>query len=206
MGGLSVEPVSIIRATMAPLPRADVDTDQIMPKQFLKRVERTGYGEFLFHDWRRNPDGDLDPHFVLNKPEYADAGVLVAGRNFGSGSSREHAPWGLQDWGFRAVIAPSFADIFRSNCTKIGLLPVELSPKEVAWLTELAQEEPAAEIVIDLADQEVTAAGFRATFDIDPFVKHRLLNGLDDIEITLQRSADIADFESKRPGWLPALN
>jgi 3-isopropylmalate/(R)-2-methylmalate dehydratase small subunit len=200
-----VEPVSVIRATMAPLPRADIDTDQIMPKQFLKRVERTGYGEFLFHDWRRTPDGELHPDFVLNKPEYADAGVLVAGRNFGSGSSREHAPWGLQDWGFRAVVAPSFADIFRSNCTKIGLLPVELSPKEVAWLTELAQEDPAAEIVIDLADQEVTAPGFRATFDIDPFVKHRLLNGLDDIEITLQRSADIADFERKRPGWLPAV-
>jgi 3-isopropylmalate/(R)-2-methylmalate dehydratase small subunit len=190
---------------MAPLPRADVDTDQIMPKQFLKRVERTGYGEFLFHDWRRTPEGDLDPHFVLNKPAYAGAGVLVTGRNFGSGSSREHAPWGLQDWGFRAIIAPSFADIFRSNCTKVGLLPVELSPKEVIWLTELAQEDPAAEVVIDLTEQEVTAAGFRASFEIDPFVKHRLLHGLDDIEITLQRRAEIADFESRRPEYLPVL-
>jgi 3-isopropylmalate/(R)-2-methylmalate dehydratase small subunit len=190
---------------MAPLPRADVDTDQIMPKQFLKRVERTGYGEFLFHDWRRTPEGDLDPHFVLNKPAYAGAGVLVTGRNFGSGSSREHAPWGLQDWGFRAIIAPSFADIFRSNCTKVGLLPVELSPKEVIWLTELAQEDPAAEVVIDLTEQEVTAAGFRTSFEIDPFVKHRLLHGLDDIEITLQRRAEIADFESRRPEYLPVL-
>ena len=201
-----MEPILTIQATMAPLPRADVDTDQIMPKQFLKRVERTGYGEFLFHDWRRTPDGQMDPHFVLNRPEYGEAEVLVTGRNFGSGSSREHAPWGLQDWGFRAIIAPSFADIFRSNCTKIGLLPVELSPKEVIWLTELAQEDPAAEVVIDLADQEVTAAGFRATFEIDPFVKHRLLHGLDDIEITLQRSSDIAAFEGRRPAYLPTLN
>jgi 3-isopropylmalate/(R)-2-methylmalate dehydratase small subunit len=202
---VTVEPILTIRAAMAPLPRADVDTDQIMPKQFLKRVERTGYGEFLFHDWRRTPNGELDPHFVLNKPEYADAAVLVTGRNFGSGSSREHAPWGLQDWGFRAIIAPSFADIFRSNCTKIGLLPVELSPKEVIWLTELAQEDPAAEVVIGLTDQEVTTAGFRATFEIDPFVKHRLLHGLDDIEVTLQRKTEIAEFESSRPAYLPAL-
>jgi len=200
-----VEPVVSIRATMAPLPRADIDTDQIMPKQFLKRVERTGYGEFLFHDWRRTPDGELDPNFVLNKPEYQDAGVLVTGRNFGGGSSREHAPWGLQDWGFRAIIAPSFADIFRTNCTKIGLLPVELSPKEVIWLTELAQHRPEAAVVIDLTDQTVTAEGFSSTFEIDGFVKHRLLHGLDDIEITLQRAEGIAEFEGQRPGYLPVL-
>ena len=197
--------VETITATMAPLPRADVDTDQIMPKQFLKRVERTGYGEFLFHDWSRTPDGQLDPHFVLNRPEYRGAGILVTGRNFGSGSSREHAPWGLQDWGFRAIVAPSFADIFKTNCTKIGLLPVELSPKEVIWLTELAQERPGAEVEIDLIEQTVTAEGFAATFEIDPYIKHRLLHGLDDIEITLQREAEIAEFEQRRPGYLPAL-
>jgi 3-isopropylmalate/(R)-2-methylmalate dehydratase small subunit len=200
-----VEPILSIQATMVPLPRADVDTDQIMPKQFLKRVERTGYGKFLFHDWRRTPEGDLDPNFVLNQPEYQDAEVLVTGRNFGSGSSREHAPWGLQDWGFRAIVAPSFADIFRTNCTKVGLLPVELAPKEVIWLTELAQHRPDAEIVIDLIDQEVTAEGFSATFEIDPFVKHRLLHGLDDIEMTLQKSAEIGQFEGHRPNYLPVL-
>ncbi len=200
-----MEPVISFRATMAPLPRADIDTDQIMPKQFLKRVERTGYGEFLFFDWSRTPDGELDPNFVLNKPEYRNAGILVTGRNFGSGSSREHAPWGLQDWGFRAIVAPSFADIFKTNCTKIGLLPVELSPKEVIWLTELALERPGAEVEIDLTDQTVTAEGFAAGFDIDPYIKHRLMHGLDDIEITLQHDAEIADFEGRRPGYLPAL-
>ena len=197
--------VETIRATMAPLPRADVDTDQIMPKQFLKRVERTGYGEFLFHDWRRTPDGNLDPNFVLNRPEYRDAGILVTGRNFGGGSSREHAPWGLQDWGFRAIVAPSFADIFKTNCTKIGLLPVELFPKEVIWLTELAQERPGAEVEIDLTEQTVTTEGFSATFEIDPYIKHRLLHGLDDIEITLERDAEITDFEQRRQGYLPVL-
>jgi 3-isopropylmalate/(R)-2-methylmalate dehydratase small subunit len=201
-----MEPFLSIRATMVPLPRADIDTDQIMPKQFLKRVERTGYGEFLFHDWRRTPDGELDPHFVLNKPEYQNAGILVTGRNFGGGSSREHAPWGLQDWGFRAIVAPSFADIFKTNCTQIGLLPVELSPKEVVWLTELAQERPDAEVDIDLIDQTVTADGFSATFEIDPYVKHRLLHGLDDIEVTLQHAGEIADFEKLRPAYLPVLS
>ena len=127
---------------MAPLPRSNVDTDQIMPKQFLKRVERTGYGQFLFHDWSRGPDGALDPEFVLNRPEYRSARVLVSGPNFGSGSSREHAPWGIQDWGFEAVIAPSFADIFYNNCTKIGLLPVRLPEAEVSRLTDLATDDP----------------------------------------------------------------
>jgi 3-isopropylmalate/(R)-2-methylmalate dehydratase small subunit len=200
-----MEPIISLRATMAPLPRADIDTDQIMPKQFLKRVERTGYGEFLFFDWSRTPNGELDPNFVLNKPEYRNAGILVTGRNFGSGSSREHAPWGLQDWGFRAIVAPSFADIFKTNCTKIGLLPVELSSKEVIWLTELARERPEAEVDIDLTDQTVKAEGFAATFEIDPYVKHRLLHGLDDIEITLQHDALITDFEQRRPRYLPHL-
>ncbi|MEX0757260.1 MAG: 3-isopropylmalate dehydratase small subunit, partial [Acidimicrobiia bacterium] len=127
-----MQPVTVITGTIAPLPRANVDTDQIMPKNFLKRVERSGYGQFLFWDWRKDED-----NFVLERPEYADASVLVTGANFGSGSSREHAPWGLQDWGFEAVIAPSFADIFFNNCTKVGLLPIVLSEKEVQWLLEL---------------------------------------------------------------------
>jgi 3-isopropylmalate/(R)-2-methylmalate dehydratase small subunit len=193
-------PVSVITRTLAPLPRANVDTDQIMPKQFLKRVERTGYGEFLFYDWRRD-----EPDFVLERPEYRRAGILVTGPNFGSGSSREHAPWGLQDWGFEAVVAPSFADIFFNNCTKIGLLPVELSPKEVQWLIELAEADPAAEVTIDLEAQTVTAPGFEARFELDPFTKHRLLNGLDDIGLTLRHDQEIAAFESTRPGHLPAL-
>ena len=128
-----MNPINAITGTIAPLPRANVDTDQIMPKQYLKRVERTGYGQFVFSDWRKDPD------FVLERPEYANAKILVTGPNFGSGSSREHAPWGLQDWGFEAIIAPSFADIFRTNCTKIGLLPVELSPKECDYLIELGE-------------------------------------------------------------------
>lgn len=195
-----MKPVSVITRTLAPLPRANVDTDQIMPKQFLKRVERTGYGEFLFYDWRRD-----EPDFVLERPEYRGAGILVTGPNFGSGSSREHAPWGLQDWGFEAVVAPSFADIFFNNCTKIGLLPVELSPKEVQWLIELAEADPAAEVEIDLSAQAVTAPGFEARFELDPFTRHRLLNGLDDIGLTLRHAQEIAAFESTRPGHLPAL-
>jgi 3-isopropylmalate/(R)-2-methylmalate dehydratase small subunit len=186
---------------MAPLPRANVDTDQIMPKQFLKRVERTGYGEFVFYDWRRDEDD-----FVLERPEYRGARVLVAGPNFGSGSSREHAPWGLQDWGFEAVVASSFADIFFNNCTKIGLLPVVLSDKEVQWLMELAEADPTAEVTIDLTAQTVThGAEFEARFEIDPFTKHCLLNGLDDIGLTLQHAGEIDAFEASRPSFKPAL-
>ncbi len=176
-----------------------------MPKQFLKRVERTGYGEFLFWDWRHPGMGEEDPDFVLNRPEYRNARILVAGPNFGSGSSREHAPWGLQDWGFEAIIAPSFADIFATNCTKIGLLPVVLAPGEVDRLVELATHDPAAEISIDLEAQIVTGDGFTASFAIDPFTKHRLVNGLDDIGLTLQHEDAIADFERRRPGILPSL-
>ncbi len=197
--------VTVIRGTMLPLRRANVDTDQIMPKQHLKRVERTGYGEFVFADWRHGPDGELDPDFPLNRPEYQDAKVLVTGPNFGSGSSREHAPWGIQDWGFEAVIAPSFADIFKTNCTKIGLLPIELSDKEVDYLLELAENDPAASIVIDLEAQTVTADAFEATFEIDPFTRHRLLNGLDDIGITLGHASAIADFEAGRAEFLPSF-
>jgi 3-isopropylmalate/(R)-2-methylmalate dehydratase small subunit len=196
-----MQPVSIITGSIAPLPRANVDTDQIMPKDFLKRVERTGYGQFLFHDWRKD-----EANFVLERPEYANATVLVTGANFGSGSSREHAPWGLQDWGFEAVIAPSFADIFFNNCTKIGLLPIVLAEKEVQWLIELGESDCTAEITIDLDAQTVThSTQFEARFDIDPFTKHRLLNGLDDIGLTLQHEDDISGFESSRPSYKPSL-
>ena len=197
--------IQVITGSIAPLPRANVDTDQIMPKNFLKRVERTGYGEFVFWDWRRLADGELNPDFVLNKEEYQDARVLVTGPNFGSGSSREHAPWGIQDWGFDAVIAPSFADIFYANCTKIGLLPIVLSEKECTYLIELADHEPQAEVTIDLTAQTVSTSDFEAIFEIDGFTKYRLLNGLDDIELTLQQDESITAFESARPRHKPSL-
>jgi 3-isopropylmalate/(R)-2-methylmalate dehydratase small subunit len=192
--------VQEISGTIAPLPRSNVDTDQIMPKQYLKRVERTGYGQFLFADWRK------DSSFVLDKPEYRQAKVLVTGPNFGCGSSREHAPWGLQDWGFEAVIAPSFADIFHTNCTKIGLLPVELTEKECQYLIELAESDPTAEIEILLPEQTVSYRDqFEARFDIDPFVKWCLNEGLDDIGLTLRHETDIDSFEEQRPAWKPSL-
>ncbi len=195
-----MNPINAITGTIAPLPRANVDTDQIMPKQYLKRVERTGYGQFVFSDWRKDPD------FVLERPEYANAKILVTGPNFGSGSSREHAPWGLQDWGFEAIIAPSFADIFRTNCTKIGLLPVELSPKECDYLIELGEQDPTAEITVSLPEQTVTYRDqFEARFDIDPFVKWCLMEGLDDIGLTLRHADTITDYEARRPAFKPSM-
>ena len=173
--------IETITDRVAVLMRDDVDTDQIIPKQFLKRVERTGFGEFLFFDWAKEDGWDL-PH---NQ-------VLVAGHNFGCGSSREHAPWALEDYGFRALIAPSFADIFRSNCTKIGLLPVELGEADCKAIAE------AGECQVDLAAQEVRWPGGTASFDIDPEVKHRLLNGLDDIALTLQEVGAIETYERDR--------
>ena len=175
-----------VTGTVAALDRANVDTDQIIPKQFLKRIQRTGFAEGLFFDWRQDPD------FPLNRPEFAGAPILVAGKNFGSGSSREHAPWALEDAGFRAIIAPSFADIFRSNCTKIGLLPVELSAEDVKAIAE------AREAQVDLAEQEVRWPGGTASFDIDPDIKHRLLNGLDDIALSLQQGEAIDAYERDR--------
>lgn len=184
---------------MLPLDRADVDTDQIIPKQFLKRIQRTGFGPFLFYDWRK------DPAFVLNQTAYRDASVLVAGPNFGCGSSREHAPWSLEDAGFRVVIAPSFADIFRSNCYKIGLLPVELSQPEVGQLMSLAQERPQEEITVDLETQTIVGPGFEAMFRVPPFARECMLNGWDDVALTLRHEAAIRDFEAARPDWLPRL-
>jgi 3-isopropylmalate/(R)-2-methylmalate dehydratase small subunit len=173
--------IETITGRVSVLMRDDIDTDQIIPKQFLKRVERTGFGEFLFYDWAKEPDWDLP----VNQ-------VLVAGRNFGCGSSREHAPWALEDYGFRAIIAPSFADIFRSNCTKIGLLPVELPEEVVRSIAD------AGECQVDLAAQEVRWSGGTAHFDIDESTKHRLLNGLDDIGLTLAQDDAIAAYESDR--------
>jgi 3-isopropylmalate/(R)-2-methylmalate dehydratase small subunit len=199
-----MEPVGPITGRAAPLPRANVDTDQIIPKQFLKRVERSGFGEFLFFDWALDHEGEPDSEFVLNQDAYRDSVVLVAGPNFGSGSSREHAPWSLQDWGFAAVIAPSYADIFYNNCTKIGLLPIILSADEVTALTTVA-EDPANEVTVDLETQTVTANGFSATFDIDPFTKHCLLNGLDEIALTLDHAHEIDGYEHDRPSFRPTV-
>ena len=195
-----MEPFRRHEGRMAPLDRANVDTDQIIPKQFLKRIERSGFGPFLFYDWRRN-----DPGFVLNRPEYADATVLVAGPNFGCGSSREHAPWSLEDAGFRAVIAPSFADIFRTNCLKIGLLPVALPEASVRRLLELAEEDPTTTVTVDLESQTVSAAGFSERFELDPYARECLLNGWDAVALTLRHDTDISAYESRRDPWLPVV-
>ena len=200
-----MEPVGTIKGTMAPLWRADIDTDQIIPKQFLKRVEKAGFGPYLFFDWAQDAEGELREDFVLNKPAYGAAQVLVTGRNFGSGSSREHAAWALLDWGFRAIIAPSFADIFASNSHKNGLLPVVVEESSVKYLADLAQKDPTAEVVIDLPRQEVKADQFEAKFAIDPFVKDCLLKGLDEIDLTLTAESEISVFEAKRPAYKPAL-
>ncbi|MCP4304024.1 MAG: 3-isopropylmalate dehydratase small subunit [bacterium] len=199
-----MEAISVITGQMAPLPRANVDTDAIIPKQFLKRVERSGFGPFLFYEWAYDEEGELIEDFILNQPAYAAAKVLVSGPNFGSGSSREHAPWSIEDRGFAAVIAPSFADIFHNNCINIGLLPVVLTDDEVARLTQIA-EDPDNLVTIDLEDQTVTAVGFDASFDIDPFAKHRLANGLDNIALALEHADAIASYESTRAPHKPAL-
>jgi 3-isopropylmalate/(R)-2-methylmalate dehydratase small subunit len=194
-----VKPIRVVSGRMAPLDMADVDTDQIIPKQFLKRIERTGYGPFLFYDWRARGN------FVLDKPEYEGASVLVAGANFGCGSSREHAPWALRDFGFRAIIAPSFADIFRSNCYKTGLLAITLPDSQVRHLMDLVSEDPTAKVVVDLEKQQVRGDGFEYRFDIDPFAREMLLGGLDDISLIELHETDIAAFESRRAAWLPSV-
>jgi 3-isopropylmalate/(R)-2-methylmalate dehydratase small subunit len=184
---------------VAPLYRANVDTDQIIPKQFLKRVEKTGFGEFLFNDWRRSASGELDSNFVLNQPQYAGSSILVAGKNFGCGSSREHAVWALADFGFRAVIASTFADIFANNCAKNGVLTVALSEEEAAAIARKA-ETPGYQLTIDLESSTVRDDnGLNATFTMDEFTRHCLLEGLDDIGLTMQHEADISKYESKHP-------
>ena len=178
---------------------ANIDTDQIIPKQFLKRVERTGYGEFLFWDWRYDSDGRERTDFILNRPEGKGASILIAGRNFGCGSSREHAPWSLLDFGFRVVIASSFADIFYNNSLKTGLLPVQLDDALVSDLIERSLTGPSITLTVDLESQSVSGnSAAKASFEIDPFRKYCLLNGLDDIGLTLQNEDSIAGFEAKR--------
>ncbi len=198
-----MEPFTTLTGIVAPLDRVNVDTDQIIPKQFLKRIERTGFGPFAFFDWRYLPDGSPNPDFELNHPGYQGATILVTGRNFGCGSSREHAPWALREYGFRALIAPSFADIFYNNCIQNGMLPVVLPEEQVRELMRRAKESPGYQATVDLVTQTVRDdQGFSAGFTIDPFVRERLLNGLDDIGMTLTHEAEIAAFEALRPRWL----
>jgi 3-isopropylmalate/(R)-2-methylmalate dehydratase small subunit len=194
-----MEAVREIVARAVPLDRANVDTDQIIPSDWLKRVERTGFGEGLFSEWRESSD------FVLNQEQYDGAQILVAGANFGCGSSREHAPWALEDYGFRAVIAPSFADIFRNNCLKIGLLPVALPADVVSRIMETIEDDATIEIVVDVVDRRVAvpAIDLDEPFELEDFHHYRLLEGLDDIGLTLRHDADISSYESRRADWLP---
>ncbi len=196
-----MQPINVLTSTAAPLDISNIDTDQIIPKQFLKRIERTGYGEFLFFDWRRIQEGprtgEPQPEFVLNQPQYAGAKILIAGKNFGCGSSREHAAWALTDFGFLAVIAPSFADIFFSNAGKNGMILVRLSEDDVNLLTHRSSVNPRHTITINLEAQTlVDDEGFEAHFDIDPFRKFCLLNGLDDIGLTLRHEAELDAYEA----------
>ena len=194
-----MEPFRTHTGRAVPLDRADVDTDQIVPAEYLKRIERSGFGPFLFAEWRTDPD------FVLNRPEHRGATILLAGPNFGSGSSREHAVWALEDAGFRAVIAPSFADIFRNNCSKIGVLAVELPAESVRALMDAVLDDPTTEIVVDLEALRVSAPAVDERFEMDPYTRWRLLEGLDDIALTLSHEAAIDAFERSRPARLPSL-
>jgi 3-isopropylmalate/(R)-2-methylmalate dehydratase small subunit len=195
-----MEKFQTVKGRAIPMNRADVDTDQIISKEFLKRIERTGFGPFAFDEWKK------DPEFVLNNPEYKGAPVMLTGPNFGCGSSREHAPWALEDMGLKAIISPSFADIFRNNCAKIGLLTVVLPQKDIEHLIARSEELPGSELVVDLATQTVSTAdgSFTRTFEIDPFVKRCLLEGLDDIGLTMLEVGEIDSFEAKRSTLLPA--
>jgi 3-isopropylmalate/(R)-2-methylmalate dehydratase small subunit len=202
-----MEPFRTLTALAAPLDRTNVDTDQIIPKQFLKRIERTGYGEFLFFDWRRTPNGDPNPEFELNNPRYQGAKILIAGKNFACGSSREHAAWALGDYGFRVVIAPTFADIFFSNAGKNGIVLVRLNEEQVAQLLSNAKTIEGYELTVSLEEQTVTDThGFHATFEVDPFRKFCLIEGLDDIGLTLRHEAELNTFEAAhdKATWLQA--
>ena len=200
-----MEPFKTLTSTVAPLDRTNVDTDQIIPKQFLKRIERTGYGDFLFFDWRQTPSGEPIKDFVLNDPRYKGAQILVAGKNFGCGSSREHAAWALSDFGFRCVIAPTFADIFFSNAGKNGIVLVRLSEEDVEKLLQNAKTILGYKLTVSLQDQTVTDdRGFTASFEIDPFRKFCLLEGLDDIGLTLRHAAELDAYEKQHNAatWL----
>jgi len=196
-----LDSVRLITGTAVPLRRADVDTDQIIPSEWLKRVERTGFGQGLFAEWR------ADPAFVLNQPRHQGAAVLVTGPNFGTGSSREHAVWALQDYGFTAVVAPSFADIFRTNCTKAGLLPVQVDAEVSEALMVAIEADPAVVVTIDVEARTLlaAAAGVATTFPLDDFTRWRYLEGLDDIGLSLRNAGEIVAYEAARPGWLPSL-
>jgi 3-isopropylmalate/(R)-2-methylmalate dehydratase small subunit len=197
-----MEPFVQHTGLVAPMDRQNVDTDQIMPKQYLKRIERTGFGQFLFADWRFRPDGSPDPGFELNQPRFQAATVLVAGKNFGCGSSREHAPWGLADYGFRVIIAPSFADIFYNNCFKNFMLPITLDEAQVNDLMARAAATPGYQLTVDLPSQTIAGQdGFAATFEVDPFRKHCLVNGLDDIGLTLEQVDAIEAYEARLPAY-----
>jgi len=197
-----VDPIKKIEGRIVPLDRSDVDTDQIIPAVYLKRVERTGFGEGLFAAWRES-----DPGFVLNRPEFEGGKVLIAGPNFGTGSSREHAVWALLDYGFQAVISPKFGDIFKNNATKSGLVPVTVDPEFGAELLEAAAEHPFLEVVVDVESRTVSvpSLGMSASFPLDDFTQHRLLNGLDDIGLTLQHVDAIDAYERARPSWRPEV-
>ena len=188
--------VGVVRGVAVPLDRAHVDTDQIIPAQHLKRIERTGYGPFAFEAWRR------DPEFVLNRPEYTGASIMITRENFGSGSSREHAVWALEGLGIEALVGEGFADIFKSNCFQVGMLTVELDKTSISHLMELATEQPGTEMVVDLPSQQVShpGSGWSSGFDIDPYRRYRLLRGLDDISMTLEYEADIVAYEQRRWG------
>ena len=196
-----MDPVRVINGTAVPLQRSDVDTDQIIPSDWLKRVERTGFGAGLFSEWRENSD------FVLNQERYWGAKILVAGSNFGTGSSREHAVWALQDYGFAAVLSPRFADIFRNNSGKMGLVVAAVPEDAVHRLWEAIEEDPALEVVVDVERKRVAAPaiGLDVPFDLDDFTQHRLLNGLDDIGLTMRQGDSITSYEARRPNWMPAV-
>ncbi len=195
-----MEAVIVITGTAVPLDRSDVDTDQIIPSDWLKRIERTGFGKGLFSEWRD------DRNFVLNKAEYAGANILIGGPNFGTGSSREHAVWALEDYGFKAVISPRFGDIFRNNATKVGLLPVQVTAEEGEKLLRAVVADPTLEITIDVQKRLVSAPkiGFETSFPLDDFTQYRLLNGLDDIGLSMRHAEDISSFEATRPAWTPS--
>jgi 3-isopropylmalate/(R)-2-methylmalate dehydratase small subunit len=192
-----MEPLTRVEGTALPLDRSDVDTDQIIPAEYLKRIERAGFGPFLFAEWRK------DPGFVLNDARYAGAKILIAGANFGTGSSREHAVWALEDHGFRAIVSSSFGDIFRNNCFKVGLCPVELPAESVRALMDAVLDDPTTRIAVDLEAMQVLAPGLDETFEIDPFTRWRLMEGLDDIGLTLRHDDAISAYERARPAWLP---
>jgi 3-isopropylmalate/(R)-2-methylmalate dehydratase small subunit len=195
-----MQPFRTHTGLVAPLDRANVDTDQIIPKQFLKRIERIGFGQFLFNDWRRTPSGEETPEFVLNQPRYRGASILVADKNFGCGSSREHAVWALADFGFRVVIAPSFADIFANNSVKNGLLTVVLTDQQVSYLLRKAAEPEKYRLTIDLEKTSIADdTGFSAKFQVDDFIRQCLLEGLDDIGLTLQHESEITAYEARHP-------